>query len=638
MRSFLSIFSRKVEYSSVYSIIEAVGLDSEKRAKGSVIGSTHSSAFLHFDIFSKSIELHPCFIDSERYSIQYDIRVFSNGANDTSIKDLFNPTTMEGIYKDPEKINELPIRDFHLLIWDKSKGKLLVFRDQIGIWPLYYFVDDNWLIISTDIVLIRSLKAVNLSVSEEWIADSLVSLQSAPSKTFYRNIQLVEPGHVLFSDLKHFKTASYYKLIEALDPVRYELEEANEIFRSKLVDAIEKRMIGFYSAGSELSGGLDSSALVALAYPIAQNSGMNFHTFSNVLPESLKTTDKLRKDESFYSSMLIKRLGICNHYPLIGEGKGILSELRSHLKTMGMPTQQLFTMFSDEIYDKVSELNIPLLLSGYGGDEGISYSGSGFYEEMAYERNWEVLLKEMKTSYKIQNKNFYRGRVKYLIQRYIPLGTDLLYEIGNRNHWKRKKIRGFGYDHTFGQKMNIRYRYMKGKGYIKERRIVDRQYQRLRHPYVSMRLIGSYQVSVQHGFSYAFPFLDRDLLEFTLSLPPTYKYRNGTGRILLREALLGKVPEDIRLRNDKQRAVVPTIYYRLLKDENAIRHLIKHSQRSNTYHYVDYQKLAKWLELLVRNEHPKGFFHNPNAFYNSLQILLLQEMERTGEYKTGISY
>ena len=109
---------------------------------------------------------------------------------------------------------------------------------------------------------------------------------------------------------------------------------------------------------------------------------------------------------------------------------------------MGMPTQQLFTMFSDEIFDKVSALEIPQLLSGYGGDEGVSYSGSGFFEEMAYERNWDVLLREMKISYELQKRHFARGYSKYLIQRYIPFGSDLLFEIKKRKHWKRQKIRG----------------------------------------------------------------------------------------------------------------------------------------------------------------------------------------------------
>ncbi len=167
---------------------------------------------------------------------------------------------------------------------------------------------------------------------------------------------------------------------------------------------------------------------------------------------------------------------------------------------------------------------------------------------------------------------------------------------------------------------------------------MDRQYRRLTHPYISRRLIGSYQVGLKYGFSYTFPLLDKDLLEFHLSLPATYKFRNGTDRILLRESLKGKVPEAIRLRNDKQGAVVPTVYNRLLKDENAIKLLIMHSQESNKYHYVDYHKLWNWLELLVRKEQGKRIYHNPNAFYNSLQILLLQEMERTGEYKTGIFY
>ena len=292
--------------------------------------------------------------------------------------------------------------------------------------------------------------------------------------------------------------------------------------------------------------------------------------------------------------MLTDELGISNQHSLSGEGKGIVSELKSHLKMMVSPTQQLFTMFSDEIYDKVSSLEVSPLLSGFGGDEGVSCKGSGFFGEMVHERNWDVFLREMKISYQLQNKYFALGWSKYLIKRYVPFGSDLASEIKKRKHWKWQKIKNFGFDHDFGQKMKIRSRYLTGKGDSSESSMVDRQYRRLTHPYISRRLIRSYQVGLKYGFSYTFPLLDRDLLEFHLSLPATYKLRNGIDRILLRESLKGKVPEAIRFRNDKQGAVVPTVYNRLLKDENAIKLLIRHSQESNKYHYVDYHKLLQW--------------------------------------------
>ncbi len=74
----------------------------------------------------------------------------------------------------------------------------------------------------------------------------------------------------------------------------------------------------------------------------------------------------------------------------------------------------------------------------------------------------------MKISYQLQNKNFARGWAKYLIQRHVPFGSDLAFEIKKRKHWKWQKIKSFGFDHDFGQKMKIRSRYLTGKGYSNE--------------------------------------------------------------------------------------------------------------------------------------------------------------------------
>ena len=144
-----------------------------------------------------------------------------------------------------------------------------------------------------------------------------------------------------------------------------------------------------------------------------------------------------------------------------------------------------------------------------------------------------------------------------------PLAKIYYPAIREKRHWKYQKIKGFGYDPHFGKKMEIESRYLSKKGIPLDPNVRSRQYQRLVHPYVSRRLIGSYQAGLKYGFSYAFPLLDKDLLEFHLSLPSDYKYKNGNGRFLFRESLKGILPDDLRLRNDKQRATVPTVHLRL---------------------------------------------------------------------------
>jgi asparagine synthetase B (glutamine-hydrolysing) len=158
------------------------------------------------------------------------------------------------------------------------------------------------------------------------------------------------------------------------------------------------------------------------------------------------------------------------------------------------------------------------------------------------------------------------------------------------------------------------------------------------HDHVSQRFEYSYIDAKSYGMEYAYPLWDIDLLEFYYALPAEYKFRNGTGRAIYRDAMRGILPERIRLRNDKTGATVPTVKQRFLRDYQAITQLIERSRESNRYHYLDYDRMLAWQER-IRNRGLKDKIPaNPAAFFNSLQILLLQEMEREGEYRSGIRW
>jgi asparagine synthase (glutamine-hydrolysing) len=303
---------------------------------------------------------------------------------------------------------------------------------------------------------------------------------------------------------------------------------------------------------------------------------------------------------------------------------------------MGSPTRQVYTAFSDELFEKLSELDIQLLLSGFGGDEGVSHNGLGFFEEMAGEGRWDIYISEMRHRNRQLDKPEYIAYVRYLLARYTPVGIDLLASKLGLSRRNRAAFRGFGFDKEFGRKLHISKKYSMNKGGHTPRTIAERQLSRISHPYISERLTNAFMAGIKHGFSYSFPLLDADLLNFHLALPSTYKYHNGMGRALFRESLKGIVPESIRLRREKHATTIPAVHKRLIRDYDHIKELITRSSSANKYHFVDYSRALRWLDLMKTREHRSDIAYNPGAFFNTLQMLLLQEMERSGEYKSGI--
>jgi hypothetical protein len=128
-----------------------------------------------------------------------------------------------------------------------------------------------------------------------------------------------------------------------------------------------------------------------------------------------------------------------------------------------------------------------------------------------------------------------------------------------------------------------------------------------------------------------------DLIEFYYHLPRQFKSRPGEDRYIYREVLKGKVPESIRTRKDKFGNTLPSLQLRIIEDHNSIEKLIKRSQEKNRYHYLDYARVLEWQRKIENRRNLRQPVY-PVGFLNSLQILLLQEMEREGTYRTGIRW
>lgn len=140
----------------------------------------------------------------------------------------------------------------------------------------------------------------------------------------------------------------------------------------------------------------------------------------------------------------------------------------------------------------------------------------------------------------------------------------------------------------------------------------------------------------ERGIEYAYPLLDVRLVRFVYSLPEAYKNSHGSGRYLMRRALQGKVPEELRVRNNKFGAALPNVFYRLVQDKEEIRALIKRSRAECQYHYVDYKVLEEQLDRLSDMDAVAELKIGPRIFFSTLSLLMLQQLKREGILDSGI--
>ncbi|MEM1136723.1 MAG: asparagine synthase (glutamine-hydrolyzing) [Bacteroidota bacterium] len=155
---------------------------------------------------------------------------------------------------------------FAFAIYDKTENKLFLARDRFGIKPLLYYIDEDKFIFASEM---RALLAYNLSPEIDPVSVyQYLQLNYIPAPhTIYKGIKKLLPGHYITIQDKQLEESNYYKptLISEHHYKFSNYEEAKIKLLTLLEDAVKERMIADVPLGAFLSGGIDSSTVVALA-------------------------------------------------------------------------------------------------------------------------------------------------------------------------------------------------------------------------------------------------------------------------------------------------------------------------------------------------------------------------------------
>ncbi|MBS3770676.1 MAG: hypothetical protein KGY69_10500 [Bacteroidales bacterium] len=513
---------------------------------------------------------------------------------------------------------------FAFAIWDPHNNQLFCARDHMGFKPFYYLNNGNFLVFATEIKGIKAHPEVSLTMNEQFVADALSTLKSEKHQTFWNEINRLPPAHHMIITPEETEIRCYWYLNPLFELKRASEEDYIKIFREKLEEAVRCRLRSAYPVGAELSGGIDSSAIVGIA---AQNGDIK--TFSHALPGWARDKYFPYDDETKHGRKVINYHNIRDHFFITGEKEGILEPLRRGLGLHEGVMQGTLSAVFEPLYRKVEEEGCRTLLSGYGGDEMVTSPGPGYMEELAGTLRFAKLLKELYR--KNKNKGNGNGAAKTAKQ----FVKHLLYGILRRfqpayktPRWAHDIYHALGIDPVFFEEMNLKQRFYSKKKLPAGGSVRMRQYRRINYDYMPQRLEYCAITAQTHKTEYRYPLLDKRLVEFYLSLPSYMKFRNGYGRYILRQATEDILPPEIRWRTDKTGVVLPSIFLRWKQDEEKIRRLILRAKESNIRPYIDYDKMLDMLDKVVHRDKDSKERINPQAFQSSVMLLLYQLGEK----------
>ncbi|MDP9201667.1 MAG: asparagine synthase (glutamine-hydrolyzing) [Gemmatimonadota bacterium] len=254
---------------------------------------------------------------------------------------------------------------FAIAVWDASNRQLSLIRDRLGIKPLYYYHRPGILTFGSELKVLAAGPDFDATLDKDALAAYLRYLYVPAPHTIYRHARKLLPGHILsVSSVGESlpDSAVYWSLSQAYDSGQKNKfegsdSEATQELAALLSDAVRLRMQADVPLGALLSGGIDSSTVVAL---MQANSSRPTRTFSIAFPGTAH-------DESIHAARIAKRLGT-DHTEMAVTGDDALAIV-----------PQLPEMFDEPFADasqiptylvcKLARQNVTVALSGDGGDE-----------------------------------------------------------------------------------------------------------------------------------------------------------------------------------------------------------------------------------------------------------------------------
>lgn len=244
---------------------------------------------------------------------------------------------------------------FAIAIWDARNRQLLLARDRIGKKPLFYLYDGQRCVFASEMKAILELPGISREIDLEALSDYFSLLYVPAPKSIFRHIRKLRPGHYAVISDGGFREVKYWDLTFAGVEERSEedwVEQLLAVYR----DAVRIRLMSEVPLGAFLSGGVDSSSVVAI---MSQLMG------EPVITSSIGFKDK-EFDELDYARLVAERFKSKHHEQIVEpDAAGILDRLVWHYDEPFADSSAIPTYY----VSKVAREHVTVALSGDGGDE-----------------------------------------------------------------------------------------------------------------------------------------------------------------------------------------------------------------------------------------------------------------------------
>ncbi|MEY2830415.1 MAG: hypothetical protein RIQ33_2273 [Bacteroidota bacterium] len=420
---------------------------------------------------------------------------------------------------------------FAIAIYDTQTHELFLFRDRLGVKPIYYYHHNNVLVFGSELKAVLQFSIVNnkVDIDKEAVNQYLHIGYIAEPLSIYKQIKKFPAGAFAVFNKSELRIKYYWKAEDKIEPTtHHNFIEAKLELKKLLLDAVKLRMISDVPFGTFLSGGIDSSLVTAMAQQ--NSSSAPIKTFSIGFKEA-------KYNESAYAKQVSDYLKT-NHHQFIVSEKDAMNMITRMVDAYDEPyadSSALPTM----LVSKLAKQHVTMTLSGDGGDELMM--GYGMYNwanrlnnplVSATRKPLSMLMKLMNSKYKRVAELLNYEDKKYLHSHIFSQEQYL---------FSRKELSTLiqkNYQSNFVVEYNLKT--ARKLSAAEQQALFDIKY------YLKDDLLVKVdRASMQYSLETRTPFLDYRVVEYCLNLSEKFKMNNGVQKYLLKEILYDFVPKEM---------------------------------------------------------------------------------------------
>jgi asparagine synthase (glutamine-hydrolysing) len=432
---------------------------------------------------------------------------------------------------------------FALAIWDARTKVLLLVRDRLGVKPLYYALLPQGLLFGSEVKAILAHPAAPRDLDEEALASYLTFGFTPPPRTMFSGISKLGPGELLtLTSQGELRRRTWWDPMPSADisqTVAYmsEAEMVSEV-RTRLRDSVHKRMMSDVPFGVFLSGGLDSSTNVAL---MAELTDGPVRTYSTA-PRGYARYDELR-----HARAVASHFGTEHHEVLVDEAsmREFVPELVFH---QDEPLSDWTAVPQHFVTQLARDTGTIVVQVGEGADE-LFHGYQGYVDHrrvVAPFQRWVPRAIRRPVGALAVHATARAGRAVRHGEALYDAGHSRIPYWGGalcfRGPLKGRLLRN-GYPDALRTVERI---WDEGEARRSDADLFQRMtYLELRQRLPELLLARMDRIAMASSVEGREPFLDHELVEFAMALPPRMKYRDGQGKHVLRAAMRDTLPGEV---------------------------------------------------------------------------------------------